>query len=439
LTPAPKLLGSVRLKLRVALASLAVLLIGSLIAPRATESVLSPPEERAAPLIEEQAQARAAVRPFEGVQHVRTQIRGRIVAVLAPERSGARVTIDFRQPVDSPPLPAGFGVVVTSTGDVLTHESALRTGTSIRIAAPDGQVVDARVRAYEPATGLVLLAMPATADESLPVFSDTVEAGSLVVAYARSDGIDTVVPVFVTAVDADRYAIAPTGGPLPPGTPVYTLSGELLAIATGSAERPRAIAARAGATRLLASVATGAGQPSSIGVAFQPLDRSLAAMLGQTGALVADVVPSGPADAAGVAAGDVLVAVGDTVVQSPEAAHTAITSLAPATSTSIRVRRGDRTLTLEVTPLPAFEIAALAAGGSVAAKTASVDADDLFPRSALEAAGVARGARVISINRRPVSSRDDALRELRRKPASVLLLLQRPDGSRSFAVVDLAS
>jgi S1-C subfamily serine protease len=429
-----------RLKLRVAFVSLAVLVTGSLIAPRATQTTLSPPDERPAPLLEEQTQVRVSAPPFEGVRRVRSQIRGRVVAIPGVQQLTPRITSDYRTAQRSAPGPSGFGVIVTSAGDVLTHEDALDGRTSVRIDAGEGRFAEAHVSGYEPATGLVLLGTSdAGSRESLPAYAAPVEQGTLAAAYSRSDAVETIVPVFITAATSAEYSLASIGARLLPGTPIYNLSGELLAIATGAAERPGAIAARAAADRLLTRVQSGVGQPSSIGVAFQPLDGPITRVFGQTGALVADTVAAGPAATGGVEPGDVLVAVGDTVVESPEAAHIAITSLPLTSPTRVRVRREERTLTFQVTPVPAFEIAALASGADVHAADALLDAREVFAASALAAAGVAPGARVITVNRRPVSSVTGAMRELRRNRSPVLLHLQMPGGGRFFAVVDQPS
>jgi S1-C subfamily serine protease len=428
-----------RLKLRVALVSLAVLVTGSLIAPRATQTTLAPPDERPAPLLDEQTQPRVVAQPFEGIQRLRAQIRGLVVAIPRAGQLAPRITSDYRQFEPTAPRPAGFGVVVTSAGDVLTHEDALAGRTSVRIETGEGRSTEAHVSGYEPATGLVLLRTSEAGDqEDLPVYAATLEPGALAAAFARSDGVDTVVPVFITAVTTAEYSLAAMGAALLPGTPIYNLSGELLAIAAGAAEQPRAIAARGGTDRLITRVRSGLGQPSSIGVAFQPLDASIAPVFGQTGALVADTVPSGPAATGGIEPGDVLVGVGDAVVQSPEAAHIAITSLPLATSATLRVRRDKRTLTLRVTPVPALAIAALVSA-SDADTTGGLDARDLFSASALLAAGVVPGARVISINRVAVSSAAAAERELRRSRSAALVHLRTPDGARFFAVVDHGS
>jgi S1-C subfamily serine protease len=177
------------------------------------------------------------------------------------------------------------------------------------------------------------------------------------------------------------------------------------------------------------------GLPASLGVTFQPLDGAITAAFGQTGALVADIVPGGPAASAGVHAGDIVMAVADTLVESPEAAQRAIVLMPVGTPSPIRVQRRAETLTLIVTAASAFDVAARAKSAGVRVE-ASIAAADVFPESALAGAGVARDARIVSINTRPVSSRADALRELRRSRPPALVHVQDREGERYFAVVE---
>jgi hypothetical protein len=69
------LLAGGAVKLRIALASGLVLVIGAWLAPRAAQTALSAPLEHAAPLLEEQAQLRDASRPFVGVQELAAAVR----------------------------------------------------------------------------------------------------------------------------------------------------------------------------------------------------------------------------------------------------------------------------------------------------------------------------------------------------------------------------
>jgi predicted metalloprotease with PDZ domain len=68
------------------------------------------------------------------------------------------------------------------------------------------------------------------------------------------------------------------------------------------------------------------------------------------GARVAAVFPAGPAAAAGVRVGDVLVRVGGTEISSPQDAETALAQLTPRKQTTVTVERRGKKLDLKVLP-----------------------------------------------------------------------------------------
>jgi serine protease Do len=401
--------------------------------------VIAPPEERPAPLFDAQAQTRFVPQPFGGIQDVRERIDEGIVTVPdAGAASNRRTTVDYYLSASVPLPPAGFGIVVGPRGEVLTHATALRGRTEVALQALDVETVIGRVAGYEPSSGLVLLTVTRPRDAlRTPTFAAAPEPGALAAAYFRTRVQESVVPVFITSVGRDTYTLDSSGGMLKPGTPIYNLSGQLLAVATGA--HRTAIPARHAAERLLAQLEAGAPQPASLGVTFQPLAGAITSVFGQTGALVADVVPGGPAAAAGVSPGDLVLAVGADVVQTPEAAHSAIVRLPIDEPGTVRVKRNDEMLVLTVSPASAFVVAALATSPRLDEEGRGIVAGDMFGGQRLAAAGISRDARVISINASPVSSLTDARRELQRNPSRVLVHLRDRDGNRFFAVVEPAS
>ena len=72
---AHKLLGARGVKLRVAAGSICALGLGIWLTPPARPTTLSAPQERAAPLLEEQVQLREVVKPFRGVQEITVRVR----------------------------------------------------------------------------------------------------------------------------------------------------------------------------------------------------------------------------------------------------------------------------------------------------------------------------------------------------------------------------
>jgi hypothetical protein len=161
--PIRKLLAAPALKAGVAVASGLVLAIGAWLAPRRAPTALSVPEERPAPLLEEQVETRQVVRRFRGIQEVAARVRDRSVAI-PPAAPRVLTRDDFSEPPGERRV-AGFGVFV-SANDVLTHANALRGRMSVPLTTADGRSLNAEFAAYEPSTGLVLPSLPAGSSRS---------------------------------------------------------------------------------------------------------------------------------------------------------------------------------------------------------------------------------------------------------------------------------
>jgi S1-C subfamily serine protease len=423
----PKLLAAGKTKIRIALASGLALTLGAWLAPRAAQTTLTPSEERAAPLLEEQVQLREASRVFVGVQDVAADARAHSVSIPAPAAPSIASRTDFSEP-ESSRQSAGFGVFVSDT-HVLTHSVALDGRSAVPLElGPDESVVEARVVAYEPATGLVLLQTATPGRTPATLAAEAPAAGALAVGVGRSSDGDVAVPVFVTRAGGDRYTIGSDEAILP-GMPVFNLAGELFAVATPDGREVRAIPVRAATERLLARAASGE-RPSSFGIGFQSPSGSLTGAFGETGVVITQVLGGGPADIAGLQLGDVILAVGETTVDSAETAARAFGTAMVGMPVRLQVRRAGRMREVAVTPALAYDIAALARTTTEAA--GGPEARTIFPAAILDANAMAPSARVLSVNGRAVTSRAQAQRELRLARAPVPVLLQQ--GNRRYFV-----
>jgi hypothetical protein len=82
-----------------------------------------------------------------------------------------------------------------------------------------------------------------------------VRPGTLVVAAGRIAGQPLVAPVFVALVDGEGYLLGAARGLLLPGTPIFTVDGEALALAGDPALGPLATAVGPALDRLRAAAA----------------------------------------------------------------------------------------------------------------------------------------------------------------------------------------
>jgi S1-C subfamily serine protease len=425
-----KLFAGRAIKIRIALASGLALTVGAWLAPRAVPTNLAVSQERAAPLLEEQVQLREEIRPFVGVQDIALQVKHHSVAILRPASPASPSRNDYSAPVGGATRVAGFGVFVSDT-HVLTHSLALDGQSSVELVLGDALTRRARVVTYEPPSGLVLLQTEPSGRAPVGLAAEAPMPGALAVAVGRSDDRDLAVPVFVTGVGTGWYTIGAVHDAVLPGMPVFNLTGELFAVAAPEGREVRAIPVRQAAERMTARAAAGERQ-SSFGLGFQALSGQLTDVFGTEGVIITAVLAGGPADAADIRVGDVLLTVGDEQIDSVETATHALSTATIGTPAVLRVRRTTREHDMAVTPALAYEIAALARGS--ADGVTGPEARAVFPAARLTASDIPPSARVLSVNGRTLTTRAQVQRELRLARQAVPVLL-RQDSIQFFVAV----
>jgi hypothetical protein len=248
-------------------------------------------------------------------------------------------------------------------------------------------------------------------------------------AAATVAGVDLVIPSFVTAVAPDRYRLS-AGDAIAPGMPIYTVTGELAAIAgTGGAAWQVGPAVAA----LRREIETKTTVPASIGLSYQVVSAALSPTLGDGGAVIVATVPHGPADRAGLREGDVIEAVNDGRLDDPSQLAALLSALPVGDPARVKFRRAAVTRTVEVMPMPADDVAALVDRGSAAIPEARA----IFTAEVLAAAGVPPRATIVSIDRRPIISVLQAERAVGRRRGDHLVLLEHA-GTRFFAILSNA-
>lgn len=429
--PPPKLLGPIGLKLRVAAICIAVLGAGAMLAPPATPTAVPASQERPVPLLEQELERREPIRVFRPVRDVAMRVMPHNVTLPSVARVQPRTVPDFAFMSGAISRPSGFGVIVDASGSVLTHASALDGRTALPVQTATGESLPAELVAYEASTGLAMLRIQGgDALLPVPVSGSRPEPGSLAATAARWNGRDIVAPVFVTSAGSEAYSIDAHGAALG-GIALYNLDGEAFAIA-GAPNQGTAFPLREAIERFAARAASGRPLDASLGVMFQPLDGPLQQVFGNTGALVSRTIAGGPADAAGLARGDVIVRIGEMPVAAPAAAQQAIAALKPGTATTVEALRASKPLTFTVVPGSALDRLAPVQAGAPGEAT-GVRAATLLSAAALESAGIAPDALVLEISGRPVPTRGAAVREWRRSRKPTLLYLQLQN-ERFFAV-----
>ena len=257
----------------------------------------------------------------------------------------------------------GSGVIVSSSGYILTNHHVVEAADEIEVALPDGKKVLAKVVGNDPETDIAVLRVEA--DKLRPITfgsSDNLRVGDVVLAIGNPFGVgQTVTHGIVSALGRTGLGIntfenfIQTDAPINPGNSGGALidaSGDLIGINTaifsrsgGSMGIGFAIPVSTAKMVLEQIVKTGSVTRGWIGVEVQEITAPVAESfkLGSTrGALIAGVLRGGPADKAGVKPGDVLVEIEGKPVADPAAMLNLVAALAPGASARVKLKRQGR-------------------------------------------------------------------------------------------------
>jgi S1-C subfamily serine protease len=284
----------------------------------------------------------------------------------------------------------GTGFVIRSDGIVVTNFHVVEHAQRITVITPppDSTRYTARVIGGDQNADLAVLKIQASGLHTVPLGnSGRLELGERVVAlgYALAlPGGPTVTSGIVSALGRTIQAQDPncdtckngmrtytgvvqTDAAINPGNsggPLVNLAGQVVGINTAGANQAEnigfAIATNA-ARPIIDDAATNPSAPVAyLGVSTQDVSPSLALQFGlpvQSGALVLDVVPGGPADRAGIRQGDVIVGLDGKDVTDSTSLRELLLSHQPGERVAVGVvtqggQKKTITATLGVNPLP---------------------------------------------------------------------------------------
>ena len=261
---------------------------------------------------------------------------------------------------------AGTGMVLTSTGVILTNNHVIDGATRISVQiAGAGRSYAATVVGTDVAEDVAVIQLQGAAGLKVAPFGDSgkVLIGDRVVSLGNAlgrAGPPSVSQGFVVGLGRDITATDPTAGtaenlsgliqtsaalqPGDSGGPLVSSAGQVIGMDTAASSRVR-FSAGSGvgfaipinhALEVAAQIRAGGGTVQSPSPAAQRGYLGVEVQQqGTSGAYVAGVVAGGPADAAGIQAGDTIVAIGGTALASSSALTSVLSGHRPGESVRV--------------------------------------------------------------------------------------------------------
>jgi serine protease DegQ len=265
----------------------------------------------------------------------------------------------------------GSGVIISAEGFILTNNHVVEGADEIEVQLQDQRKARAKVIGTDPETDLAILKI--TLDR-LPVItlgnSDALQVGDQVLAIGNPFGVgQTVTSGIVSALGRNQLGIntfenfIQTDAAINPGNSggaLVDVNGHLMGINTaiysrsgGSMGIGFAIPVSTAKQVLEGIVKEGVVTRGWIGVEPADLSPELMETFGvraKKGVLITGVLQNGPAAAAGIRPGDVIVEVAGRSIGNVSELLTTVAGLKPGAATPFKVQRRDDSLALSVTP-----------------------------------------------------------------------------------------
>ena len=374
---------------------------------------------------------------------------------------------------------SGSGVIVDPKGYILTNNHVIENAREITVRLSDSRKFSATLVGRDPKTDLAVLKVQASA--ALPTAeladSDRLRVGQWAIAIGNPFGLDRTVTVgIISATARTRVGVATyenfiqTDASINPGNsggPLLNIDGKVIGINTAIVASGQGIGfsipineAKAVMAQLIAKGRVVRGW---LGVAIQDITDELASSFGvreREGVLVADVMKGGPAETAGLRAGDVVVEVNGVRVREVPDLQRRVAGLAPGERVRIVVvRDGARQpATVTIGEMPSEEPTVRAQAGEDGfglhveplspgiadrlnlAVSQGVLVVDVAAGGPAARAGLRRGDVILEVGRQPVSDAQTFGQALAAIPPgeTALLYLHRPgaDARNQYVVLD---
>jgi Do/DeqQ family serine protease len=372
------------------------------------------------------------------------------------------------------PRGMGSGVIVDRRGYILTNNHVVEDADQIEVSLSDHRKFSATVVGRDPKTDLAVLRIDATG--SLPVAelgdSSRLRIGQWAIAIGSPFGLDRTVTLgIISATGRARMGVATyenfiqTDASINPGNsggPLLNLDGQVIGINTAIVAVGQgigfAIPINTAKEIMQQLIDRGRVVRGWLGIVIQDLTDELAqgfGVLSRSGVLVADVMKEGPADAAGLKPGDIIVEFAGQPIREVPDLQQRVASVPPGQAREVAVLRDKRreVVTVRVGEMPSEEARATVPSGQrlglevqpltpeLARRfnlttTSGVVVTDVEPGSPADQAGIRVGDAILEINRMKVidvQSFHQALSTV--KPSDPALIYLQREGRAQYLVM----
>jgi serine protease Do/serine protease DegQ len=271
----------------------------------------------------------------------------------------------------------GSGVIVSKNGYILTNNHVVAEADELKVSLSDGREFEAKLIGADPKSDVAVIKIDA---DDLPVAtladSDKLRVGDIAFAIGNPLGIGQTVTMGIVSATGRQVGIlnnrqtagyedfiqtdaainrGNSGGALVDAQ--GRLIGINTAILSGGATGGNigigfAIPVNMASSILTSLVETGSVQRGFLGVQIEELKSDVAEALGlkkdQRGVIITDVTKDSPAAAAGLRRSDVITAIDDRTVTTPQELRNAIAARAPGSEATVRYLREGKTETAKV-------------------------------------------------------------------------------------------
>lgn len=278
---------------------------------------------------------------------------------------------DLPDPRQDPLTGLGSGVIVSQNGYVLTNNHVIENASDIEITLNDGRTLAAHIVGTDPESDIAVLKTNSARDLPAITFSsnDSLQIGDVVLAIGNPFGVgQTVTMGIVSALGRKELGISTfenyiqTDAAINPGNSggaLVDINGNLAGINTaiysrsgGSLGIGFAIPVSLARNIMEQIVATGSVTRGWIGVEIQELTSELAESFGadKSGGktLIAGVLHHGPAYAAGVQPGDILLSINGHAIHSAKDMQARVAAIKPGQKAQFVFWRAGRTVSLSI-------------------------------------------------------------------------------------------